>query len=381
MRLGIDASNLRSEGGVTHLVELLRHADPTELGIEEVIVWTGKSLAEILPREPWLSVKIQSFLNHSLPFRIFWQMLIGPARMERSCDVMFVPGTIWGNCRLPVIAMAQNMLPFEPAEIRRYGMSWMRLKLHLLRSAQLSGLRRADAIVYLTEYNQKKLVPQIGKKGKSKIIPHGLSDAFRHIPRPQRSISEYSAHRPFQWLYVSTIDMYKHQWNVVEAVSQLRHEGLPVFLHLVGGAYGPARRRLMKALRQHDPDGQFTKYSGNCPYSEVPSLYKGADAFVFASSCENLSKVIQEAMGAGLPMACSSYGSMPEVAGDAAVYFDPEKPDQIAQAMRQLLCDVKLRERLAQLAYEKSLTYSWGRCANETLGLAVDVLRAKRVPI
>jgi glycosyltransferase involved in cell wall biosynthesis len=72
-------------------------------------------------------------------------------------------------------------------------------------------------------------------------------------------------------------------------------------------------------------------------------------------------------MAAGLPIACSNRNPMPEVLGEAGLYFDPEQPAQIAEAIQQLLEMPELRERCAWLAYERTQDYSWDRCAQETL--------------
>ncbi|HUI65290.1 MAG TPA: glycosyltransferase, partial [Bacteroidota bacterium] len=101
-------------------------------------------------------------------------------------------------------------------------------------------------------------------------------------------------------------------------------------------------------------------------YEKLPSLYRQADGFVFASSCENMPNILLEAMASGLPIACSEREPMPELLGDAGVYFDPVKPEAIAKTLGQFLHDQVLRERLAHQAYTRSQAYSWTRCARET---------------
>ena len=158
----------------------------------------------------------------------------------------------------------------------------------------------------------------------------------------------------------------------------LRREGLPVHLDLVGPAYPPALKRLQAALALLDPSGGFIRYRGPVPYSELPGVYHQADIGVFASSCENMPNILLEAMAAGLPIACSSRGPMPDVLGDAGAYFDPEQPAEIAEAVRSLIGDEGLRTKYARAAFQRSQTYSWERCAEETLAF---VARIGRTPI
>ena len=68
-----------------------------------------------------------------------------------------------------------------------------------------------------------------------------------------------------------------------------------------------------------------------------------------------------ESMAAGLPIACSNRGPMPEVLGDAGLYFDPEQPVQIAKAIHTLSLSPSLREEKARAAFNRSQHYSWGR--------------------
>jgi glycosyltransferase involved in cell wall biosynthesis len=82
-------------------------------------------------------------------------------------------------------------------------------------------------------------------------------------------------------------------------------------------------------------------------------------------------------MAAGVPIACSDRGPMPEVLGEAGVYFDPEQPQQIADALGRLARDAALRARLAQAAWLGAQAYSWGRCARDTFAFVAQVARAR----
>ncbi|MGH9580635.1 MAG: glycosyltransferase, partial [Terriglobales bacterium] len=155
--------------------------------------------------------------------------------------------------------------------------------------------------------------------------------------------------------------------HVAEAVARLRSDGLPVMLDFVGPGYPPALSRLRETLSRLDPEGSFLRYRGEVPFAQLHQTYQQADAFVFASSCENLPNILLEAMSSGLPVACSRCSSMPEVLGNAGVYFNPEDPGEIAEVLRGLLLDPKLRHDCAQRAFERSQGLSWERCARETL--------------
>jgi glycosyltransferase involved in cell wall biosynthesis len=135
---------------------------------------------------------------------------------------------------------------------------------------------------------------------------------------------------------------------------------------------------LTRTLERLDPAGSFLKWSGPVAHADLAARYHAADAFVFASSCENLPNILLEAMGAGLPIACSSRGPMPEVLGAGGLYFDPLQPAEIAGALRQLVTDSAARGRLAAAAYDRARHFNWTTCAQATFRFLADVLESHR---
>ena len=377
MRLGIDASNIRRDGVLTHLVEILKAARPLQYGFKEVIVWGGEATLSRLEDRSWLRKCHARLLDGALPFRTYWQLFLRDRTVCRArCDVLFMPQSLHVGVTRPFVAMSQNLLPFEWNEAKRYGISWQLLRLALLRRMQSKCFKGADGVIFLTEYARNRVLSVIGgMKGANTIIPHGINRKFIRSPRDQVNIAEYSERRPFRMLYVSTIDMYKHQWHVVEAVMSLRRLGFPLCLDLVGPAYSPALRRLRTSSPEDTLESRGIRYRGPIPYAELPEIYQGADLFVYASSCENLPNILLEAMAAGLPVACSNRGPMPEVLSDGGVYFDPENPTEIAEAIRTLVDSPALRAEKALAGFLRAQMYSWDRCASETFAFFASLSR------
>ncbi len=267
----------------------------------------------------------------------------------------------------PVVTMSRNMLPFEWSELKRFGFSPTTLKLAILRWNQGNSFKHADGTIFLTRYAHDAVTAITGPlQGKTTIIPHGVDTRFRLDPRRQRTAGELSAQNPLRVVYVSTIDEFKHQWHVVDAIGVLHREGIPVRLDLYGSARPSALARLTEALRRVDSQGDFIRYRGAVDYREIHQRYIEADISVFASSCENMPNILIESMAAGLPIACSNRGPMPEVLGEAGVYFDPEDPVSIADAVRQLATNPELRAEKALAAATAAAQFSWARCARET---------------
>ena len=125
-------------------------------------------------------------------------------------------------------------------------------------------------------------------------------------------------------MYVSNIDAYKHQTEVVEAIDQVRQKGFPISLTMIGPAIPRYLSQLNSVLDRRDPQRVWAKYLGQVPYGDLPAYYQQADIGLFASSCETFGIILLEKMSAGLPIACSSKSAMPEILKDTGVYFDPD---------------------------------------------------------
>jgi glycosyltransferase involved in cell wall biosynthesis len=381
IRVAIDASNIRVGGGVTHLTEILKQADPAAHGFERIFVWASAATLARIEDRPWLEKRTDPALEAPLLKRIVWQRRTLPDHLKAArADLLFVPGGSIVPTFRPVVTMSRNMLPFEWTELRRFGFSSAALKLMLLRWNQGNSFKRADGTIFLTRYAHDAVTAVTGSlKGKTTIIPHGVDTRFRLDPRRPRTIDEVTPQDPLRVVYVSTVDEFKHQWRVVEAIGHLHAEGTPIRLDLYGPARASTLPRLTDALRKVDSRDQFVRYWGPVDYKEIHKCYAEADVCVFASSCENMPNILIESMAAGLPIACSDRGPMPEVLGNAGVYFDPESPASIADAVRKLAASPELRAEKASAAFEGASGFSWSRCARETFDFLGVVAREHQV--
>ena len=361
---------MRAGGGLIHLVNLLRAGTPCAHGFSKVVVWAGNATLSRIEAQDWLVKSHQHLLDKSLLYRIFWQRahLVALAR-SAGCDVLFVPGGSYSGSFSPAVTMSQNLLPFEWKELWRYGFSSTTFRLLVLRWAQTRTFRKADGVIFLTEFARDVVTHVVRKtRGETKIIPHGAEVGPAGLTRKQLRLSEYSTEQPFRLLYVSIVDLYKHQWHVVDAVTKLRKSGLPVVLDLVGPAYPPALSQLRKTMSRVDPTSVFIRYLGEVSHQDLYKYYAEADAFVFASTCETFGQVLLEAMSAGLPIACSNRYPMREIVSDAGIYFDPEDANDIARSLTELIDSPELRETLAKASTARVKMFSWERCASETFG-------------
>lgn len=363
--VAIDASRSKSGGAVAHVHGLLTGADPRDFGIGRVHLWGYEGLFRALPELSWLTCHVPDVATKSTVQQLLWQRYGLPNEIRAAgCSLVF--NTDAGSvCPFrPGVTLSQDMLSFEPGEARRFGVSKARLRLFLLRHVQTRSLRRAEGAVFLTHYARSVIEQATGPLEHSAVINHGVGEEFRSEREPGSRRQGPGAE--LRLVYVSNASYYKHQWNVIRAVKRLRTEGHAVQLLLVGGGRGGPQRRLEDELRRSDPCREFVEQREFVPHDKIPGILGAQDVFVFASSCENMPITLIEGMAAGLPIACSSRGPMPEVLGDAGLYFDPEDVSSIAESLRVLLQDKSLRERLGGIARERARRFTWRRCAEET---------------
>jgi glycosyltransferase involved in cell wall biosynthesis len=122
------------------------------------------------------------------------------------------------------------------------------------------------------------------------------------------------------------------------------------------------------------------RFEGWLPERDVEGLFALADAFVFPSFYEGFGLPVLEAMARGVPVLCSDRASLPEVAGDAALLFDPGDPRSIAAALERLLGDRQLSARLRERGTARAAQFTWERTAELTLAAYERALSAGRRP-
>jgi glycosyltransferase involved in cell wall biosynthesis len=370
--VAIDASRNRSGGAITHLLGILGAADPRDFGIRQVHVWSYSELLELLPDTPWLVKHNPPVLKRSMFHQIWWQRYSLPREIEANfCNVLLTTDAGSVARFTPSIVMSRDMLSFEGKEMLRYPLfSFARLRLWLLKFMQIQSLRKGDGALFLTQYAADVIQSYTGKLDMVRVIPHGIGDNFR---RQNIFVDWNTGDRTIRCTYVSNADLYKHQWYVVEAMGMLRSAGFDVCLNLVGAGTGPAADRVLAAVKNIDPEHSFVNILPAQKHDDIPKLLFESDIFIFASSCENMPNTLIEAMASGLPIACSNRGPMPEVLQEGGIYFNPEDPGSIFEAVKKIIENKSLRTNISETSLRRSRLFSWERCARETWQYLVDV--------
>ena len=366
MNVFIHALNARLGGGQTYLYNLL-HNLPDDLSLHVTLLVPATTKFQSLPTNVHIK-KGGRWLEYPL-IRAAWERLYLPIILRKEMpEVLFCPGGVIAT-RTPrgckIVTMFRNMIPFDMKQRKRYAFGYKRMRNWMLERIMLSGMRKADLVIFISQYARKVIDKRlVGEIKNSVVIPHGINDVFRKTSSREA--------RP-SWLpegdyllYVSSVDVYKMQVEVIRAFALLDPFRRGLKLVLVGPEINKDySKRVNEVITQHGILDAVIVF-GSVPYDKLPVLYQNAAVNIFASECENCPNILLEMMASGRPVVCSNYPPMPEFGGDTVAYFDPENPKILAKVLDELLSNTEQQERLAAMALERSNEYRWADVATRT---------------
>ncbi|MBB6049979.1 glycosyltransferase family 4 protein [Armatimonas rosea] len=292
-------------------------------------------------------------------------------------DALFLPA---GNRRLPWSSPCPTVGTVFDFSIKHVPGKYDRAHHTYITKVLPALARRLTRVVTLSECSKSDIVryAQVPAE-RIHVIPAGADSRFRPLSRSvcMPVIQRYVAGKPYL-LYVSRIEHPgKNHVRLIEAFTRFKAETqLPHQLLLAGSDWNGAE--VVHQAAEASPFAKEIHFTGFLPDVDLPPLYAGADAVIFPSLWEGFGLPVLEAMQAGIPVACSNVASLPEVAGDTALLFDPLDSNAIACSMIQLMEDPARREALAQAGRERSLGFSWRRSAEETLAVLRTVAERRK---
>ena len=196
------------------------------------------------------------------------------------------------------------------------------------------------------------------------VVPLGVGQEPIVVPTPERELRERLrlGDRPIL-LSVSAKRPHKNLMRLLEAHAQIEQATRPM---LVLPGYSTPHETELIARAASLGSADHVRFPHWVDQPDLEGLYAAAVAFVFPSLYEGFGLPVLEAMRRGVPVACSNRSTLPEVAGDAALLFDPEDDEAIHSALIRLLADGELRKRLRAAGPARAALFDWDATATAT---------------
>lgn len=372
MRIGIDARMyISGKTGIgTYIKNLTDNIFAVDQDNEYILFLLEPQYSIYIP--PFENVKKKiiksSWYSWKEQFVLPWQML------KEKVDLMHFP-----HFNTPVLYRDKNILTIHDITPKFFPGHKMN---SLIRRAGFNlvfnqSLSKADKIITVSNHTKNDLIKYFKTpEEKIKVIYEGISKDFTNITEEEKKNSiiknKYGIIKPYL-LYVGVWRNHKNVVNLIKAFSILINKYKLDLQLVIGGEedpYYPEVRRVWQKLGLE----KRLVIPGLIAQKELPFFYNLASVFVFPSFYEGFGLVGLEAMSCGVPVASSKNGSLPEVLGNAANFFNPSDPEDMAEKIKSILENSELRNQLIERGFKQVQKYSWRKCAEKTLEIYQEII-------
>jgi glycosyltransferase involved in cell wall biosynthesis len=319
------------------------------------------------------------------PSKLAWEQTVLPRLAKREqVGALLCPGNIAPlRPTVPTIVALRNAAPFCPRAGQDGGVrNWIHD--HTLRALMCASARRASRIIFISQYFRDLIAHEVPSVADRSDIIYNGRDALTFEQPTDAFLDQHGIRRPYI-LSVGHLQPYKRFPLLVEAFAQIAHDP-PARERQLVLAGRPANAIALHAIewmiRAHKLEDRVI-LTGAVPHASVGSLIAGCEFFIFQSTCENCPNTLIEAMAGGVPIACSNMGPMPEIAGDAVLFYDPNDRHSIAGAILRMASDASLRSDLSKRSEKRALFFpTWHEVSRSVLRSmeAAAVSRASATP-
>lgn len=328
-------------------------------------VFVSEAGRELLSAEPWagrVELVTHPLLGRPYTRAVTELTLLGAVAARHGVDVVHSLGVT-----APLSSRATNVLSLADVTWLREPRSVGTLVSRLWRTFVPTVARRADRVITFSEVAKREISEDLRvPEDRIDVVPLAASEGTTAAPTPEHELrARLSLGAGPVVLAVSALSVHKNLPPLVRALATVRGQFHEAVLVIPGNP--TAHGAELEVLAASCGVGEAVRFPGWIGEADLEGLYAAAACLVFPSLREGFGLPVLEAMRRGVPVACSNVSAIPEVAGEAALYFDPRRPDEIADAICTLLGDRELARELGERGREHQRAFTWRRVAEETL--------------
>jgi glycosyltransferase involved in cell wall biosynthesis len=368
MRIGIDARfyGITGKGLGRYASELISGLERVDHDNDYVVFLRRANFDDYRPRNPRFSKALAEFPWYGWREQLLFPLLLKRFRLDLMHFCHFNVPLLY---RGPFVVTVHDLILLSHPTPRAttLGPLLFRMKYAGYRLVIRRALASSRRVIAVSNHTKKEIVrnfPGIDP-GKIEVTYEACGSRFN---RPAERTGRTAGIEPPFMLYVGNAYPHKNLERLIEAFTRFRSSGFNDWkLVLVGGSdyfYDRLGRESRKAGRSEN-----VVFYGRAEDEDLAPLYDTASFYIFPSLCEGFGLPPLEAMCRNLPVASSSASCLPEILGDAAVYFNPEDASDMVKTMKKLAGDPELRRRLTELGKIQAAKYDWGSCAKSTLDI------------
>ncbi|MFA6888680.1 MAG: glycosyltransferase [Candidatus Woesearchaeota archaeon] len=363
LRIGINARYLqRKVSGIErYLQELIVNLSKIDCETEYYLFFNKHAPIPTLNLPPNFKIIISSFPANSQILRIIWDNLWLWYEIKKyNIDIFhgpafFLPLLKPNKCKYVVTVHDITFIKFK--EMFTWETYWY------YNFFFNSTLRKADIVLCDSNSTKKDIMSYAPYFVETNINAIHLGVKKENIisKRETEIKKKYNLSFPF-YLFVGTFSPRKNILRIIQAWQ--KRKDLKIKLILIGKK-GWLFEEIFTYIKESNLENDIL-FLDYIPEEDLPYFYYLAEALLFPSLYEGFGLPILEAMAYGCPVITSNISSMPEIAGDAALFIDPLNINEITKAMETIVQDKKLREKLIKKGYERVTKFSWQKMAEKT---------------
>lgn len=280
-----------------------------------------------------------------------------------SLDVWFCPlfHLVPHECSIPtVVAVFDIQQEFFPQNFSKQELKMRRVETSYT-------MENADLILTISEFSKRTIIEKFRLPEEKIRVTYLDADLCFEDPIDETLMKEIKNKLPTEYIfYPANSWPHKNHLRLIKAYKILKDKYGISFKMVFTGDQKQEKKNIENFIAKNNLRDDIV-YLGYLEQRLMPYVYMNAKMVVFPSLFEGFGIPLVEAMKVGVPLACSNSASIPEIAGDAAIYFDAEDINDIAYKIYKLYCDEVTQSRLKENAKKRKAIFSWENCANQTM--------------